>query len=215
MKRIAAALILAFTLLTPFSVSGDETDETKQQIESLLTTQDAFWNAEDIEGFMQTYWKSEELTFSGGGNTTRGWQATLDRYKKSYPSGQMGKLHFDQLETTLLGDNVALVLGRWYLDNQGEKKEGNFSLVMKRFDDSWKIVHDHSSTLEKEKGWLTVEQAEQIAKTALGTDSVKSEKHEHYLAVTSTTDETQKVYVDRKTAAASSEKPTEIAGETN
>ena len=182
MKRIAQLLILTVAVFIPFSAAGDETDEVKQQIESLLASQDAFWNAEDIEGFMQTYWKSDDLTFSGGGNTTRGWQATLDRYKKSYPSGQMGKLHFDQLETTLLSENVALVLGRGYLDNRGEKKEGNFSLVMKKFADGWKIVHDHSSTLEKEKGWLTVSQAEQVARNDLGGDAVTSKQLDHHLA---------------------------------
>lgn len=207
MTRITIAVLLSCAVPTLIVSYNDDTDKTKQQIESLLSTQDAFWNAEDIEGFMQTYWKSNELTFSGGGNTTRGWQATLDRYKTSYPSGQMGKLHFDQLETTLLSGNVALVLGRWYLNNQGEKKEGNFSLVMKKFDDGWKIVHDHSSTLDKEKGWLTVAQAEQVARQSLGTDSVNSEKLAHYLAVTSTADPTRKVYVDRKTAALSLDKP--------
>ena len=207
MKLITIALMLTCLVSTSIARSDDDTDKVKQQIESLLATQDAFWNAEDIEGFMQTYWKSEELTFSGGGKTTRGWQATLDRYKQGYPSGQMGKLHFGQLETTLLSDNAALVLGRWYLDNQGEKKEGNFSLVMKKFDDGWKIVHDHSSTLEQEKGWLTVSQAEQVGKTALGTANVTSEKQEHFLNVKSGTDETRSVWVDRKTAAVFDKKP--------
>jgi ketosteroid isomerase-like protein len=213
MKQIMIALIMACTATTSAAFCFDDSEETRREIESLLATQDAFWNAEDIEGFMQTYWKSDALTFSGGGKTTRGWQATLDRYRKGYPKGQMGQLHFDQLETTLLGDKVALVLGRWYLDNQGEKKEGNFSLVMKKFDEGWKIVHDHSSTLELEKGWLTVAQAEQVAKTILGTDKVKILKLDHYLAVTPTADENRKIYVDRKTAEVSSEQPAELGGQ--
>lgn len=207
MKRIVVALMMTLAISTSVAMFGDDTEKAKQQIESLLATQDAFWNAEDIEGFMQTYWSSDELTFSGGGKTVRGWQATLDRYKKSYPSGQMGKLHFDHLEITLLSDKAALVLGRFYLDIHGEKKEGNFSLVMKKFDDGWKIVHDHSSTLEKEKGWLTVAQAEQIAETVLGELRVKSVKHEHYLAVTASDDRDKTVYVDRKTAIATTKKP--------
>ena len=122
-----------------------------QEIEQLLKAQVDCWNREDIDGFMQTYWKSEKLTFSGGGKTTRGWQATLDRYKKSYPAGSMGKLHFEDLEVEPLSKRVALVLGRWHLDLQGEQKEGNFSLVLKKMKPGWKIVHDHSSTLEEDK----------------------------------------------------------------
>lgn len=133
--------------------------KVKDEIEAILKVQDEAWNAGDIEAFMQTYWKSEQLTFSGGGKTVRGWQATLDRYRKSYPREKMGKLRFDNLEVSALAESAALVLGNWYLEQGGQQKEGNFSLVMKKIDGQWKIIHDHSSTLEKQKGWLTVEQA--------------------------------------------------------
>ena len=100
---------------------------------------------------MATYWHSGQLTFSSGGKTTRGWQETLDQYKKSYPAGSMGTLHFDRLEVELLSEQVALVLGHWHLDDQGKKKDGNFSLVFKKIGGQWKIVHDHSSSLKAEK----------------------------------------------------------------
>ncbi len=108
---------------------------------------------------METYWKSEKLTFSGGGKTTRGWQATLDQYKKSYPKGGMGALTFDGLEVTMLSDDddAALVLGKWHLilppkdgGDEDVKKDGNFSLVLRKMDGKWKIIHDHSSTLKPE-----------------------------------------------------------------
>lgn len=130
--------------------------DTGEEIEKLLTVQAQCWNEGDIDGFMQTYWKSEDLTFSGGGNTTRGWQATLDRYKKSYPKDKMGQLTFDGLETTPLADEAAMVLGKWHLsipqkEGNAIKKDGNFTLVLKKIEGQWKIIHDHSSTLEPEK----------------------------------------------------------------
>ncbi|MEM7456602.1 MAG: nuclear transport factor 2 family protein [Planctomycetota bacterium] len=131
--------------------NGD--DETINEIESLLRAQDECWNNGDIEGFMSTYWQSEELTFSSGGQTTRGWQQTLDRYKARYhPPENMGRLNFDGLETTLLNDNSALVLGNWHLVMaDGEELDGNFTLVLRKTDTGWKIIHDHSSTLEKDE----------------------------------------------------------------
>jgi ketosteroid isomerase-like protein len=120
-------------------------------IKSLLAQQDECWNRGDLEGFMQTYWNSTDLTFSGGGKTTRGWQATLDRYKKNYPREKMGKLAFNNLEVTILAPTAALVLGDWHLDLEGQKRDGNFTLVLRKFDGAWKIVHDHSSYLEPEK----------------------------------------------------------------
>jgi uncharacterized protein (TIGR02246 family) len=129
---------------------------TTNELEQLLTTQAECWNRGDIEGFMETYWKSDDLTFSGGGKCTRGWQATLDRYKKNYPKDEMGHLTFDGLEITMLGDEAALILGNWQLtnpqkDKEAEEKGGNFSLVLKKIEGAWKIIHDHSSTLEQKE----------------------------------------------------------------
>lgn len=125
-------------------------DESARIIET-LERQAAAWNRGDILEFMETYWKDDRLTFSGGGQTMRGWQATLERYQKSYPKEKMGKLHFDEISCDLLSPDAALVLGNWHLDNAGEKKDGNFSLVLRKIDGHWLIIHDHSSTKTNEK----------------------------------------------------------------
>lgn len=129
-------------------VNFPQGNEEAKEIEEILSSQAIAWNKKDIDGFMQTYWRSPQLTFSSGGNTTRGWQATLERYKTKYPPEKMGELTFDQLETTMLGDSAALVLGRWHLKFSEKKSDGNFSLVLKKIDGNWKIIHDHSSIEE-------------------------------------------------------------------
>ena len=76
--------VTILTLLTvPFFVC--KAPSSGNDIEEILTKQAKCWNQGDIDGFMQTYWKSDNLTFSGGGKTTRGWQATLDRYIHQSP----------------------------------------------------------------------------------------------------------------------------------
>lgn len=122
----------------------------QQAITKLLSDQTAAWNAGDLARFMQTYWNSEQLTFSSGGKTTRGWQATLDQYRKNYaPPKEMGKLSFDGLEIVALESESALVLGNWHLLLANDQhKDGNFSLVMRKLSGQWQIIHDHSSKLE-------------------------------------------------------------------
>lgn len=122
----------------------------KQTITKVLTVQATAWNEANIDKFMETYWKSDKLTFSSGGSTTRGWQATLDHYKQRYPTPEkMGKLHFDELEITLIEQQSALVLGKWHLKfSDGSRADGNFSLVVIQMEGQWKIIHDHSSSLE-------------------------------------------------------------------
>ena len=121
------------------------TGRVRAEIEGVLGRQAACWNAGDTEGFMEPYWHSPELTFSSGGRVTRGWQSTLDGYRRRYPTREtMGRLTFDQIEVIDLGPNVALVLGRWRLERE-EPVGGAFSLVMRRQRGRWVIVHDHTS----------------------------------------------------------------------
>lgn len=128
-------------------------DEVEQQaIRRTFERQVEAWNRGDLEQFMETYWKSPKLTFSAGGRTTRGWDGALARYKKSYPTReQMGTLRFSELEVTLLGDSSALALGRWKLIRKADQPEGNFSVVLRKLDGQWRIIHDHSSSLDPEE----------------------------------------------------------------
>lgn len=117
----------------------------QQTIEGVLQEQARAWNQGDIELFMQSYWASADLTFSSGGKVTRGWQSTLEGYRRRYPTPEaMGQLEFDELEISPLSNRVALVLGRWHL-NREEPIGGAFSLVMKKEKGRWLIIHDHTS----------------------------------------------------------------------
>ena len=113
---------------------------------SILREQVEAWNEGDIERFMQYYWKSDDLTFSSGGKVTRGWHQTLANCKRRYPTPEkMGRTHFNNLEVFPLGDEAALVLGEWNLERQTEPMHGNFSLVFRKIEGEWLIIHDHTS----------------------------------------------------------------------
>ena len=147
---VFAILVLAMTCFsvmgqTPGKGKAAESDAISQSLSAILTQQAADWNKGDIESFMKSYWNSEDLTFSSGGKTARGWKATRERYLKGYPDREtMGKLTFSELEVFPLGDSAALMLGRWKLDRK-EPAGGNFSLVWRKIEGAWLIVHDHTS----------------------------------------------------------------------
>ena len=124
-------------------------DSVEASIRALLESQRRAWNAGDIDQFMESYWKSDDLTFSSAGKVTRTWQGTLENYRKRYPSrAEMGELVFQNLEITPLGSDAAMVLGEWHLRRTSDELRGNFTLVMRRFGDQWLIVHDHTSRRE-------------------------------------------------------------------
>ncbi len=124
----------------------------RDAITAVLNDQQAAWNRGDVDAFLQGYWRSPELTFSGTSGVTRGWDGVLARYKNNYPDrGAMGQLDFSELEFRFLGPDAALVLGRWHLNRKKDEVGGVFSLVWQRFPDGWKIIHDHTSAVAPTK----------------------------------------------------------------
>ena len=139
--------------------AGQQTDEALAQfkaeaeegIKHMLVSQVEAWNQGQIEGFMQGYWHSPELTFFSGGTVTKGWEPTLQRYRQRYQGQgkEMGHLDFQDLNIDLAGRRAAVVTGKWQLTmSDGKTPHGLFTLVVKKMPVGWKIVHDHTSAAE-------------------------------------------------------------------
>jgi len=118
-------------------------------IEAVLSDQQAAWNSGDIAGFMAGYRESPDLRFASGGEVTTGWTETLARYRARYDSPEkMGRLDFSDIDIDLLSDDAAIAFGRWTLRREGDAPTGLFTLVFRRIDGRWVIVHDHTSAAE-------------------------------------------------------------------
>ena len=142
-------LLLLMTMLAAanlFAQGDARSEKTRNEVRRVMSDQTAAWNAGDIEGFMRGYWNSPELKFVSGANVIKGWQPTLDRYKKNYDSrAKMGVLEFSDLEITVLSKDAAVVLGSWKLQREADAPGGKFTLIFRKFKDGWRIVHDHTS----------------------------------------------------------------------
>jgi beta-aspartyl-peptidase (threonine type) len=127
--------------------AADESKASKA-IRKVIEDQQAAWNQGKLEEFMAGYWKSEDLSFFSGGDKTRSWQATLERYQKKYQRDgkEMGTLDFSELDVSVIGPDDALVRGRWNLKfKDGKTAGGLFTLWFRQLPDGWRIVHDHTS----------------------------------------------------------------------
>ena len=146
MPRLLCAALLSLFALT--ATAGDTATTTA--VRNVLAVQQDAWNRGDLEAFMQGYWKSDEIRFAGGDSFKYGWQATLDGYRKSYPTAAaMGKLDFDVVELRELGPDIAYVFGKWRLTRANEAPDkaphGLFTLMFERKNGDWVITRDHSS----------------------------------------------------------------------
>jgi ketosteroid isomerase-like protein len=138
-------LVILAAAVTAFSQSETQKAKIADNIRAVMNKQAADWNRGDIPAFMEGYWKSDKLAFVGS-QVTKGWQPTLDRYKRSYPDkAAMGMLTFSDLEITVLSKDAAVVLGSWSLKREKDNPGGKFTLIFRKFNEGWRIVHDHTS----------------------------------------------------------------------
>lgn len=147
MKRVAVGLVSAGLCAWVVVLAIGKAEE--QSIRMVLDEQEKAWNRGDLEGYMQGYWKSPELTFYSGGTVTRGWEATLERYRRRYKAEgkEMGRLDFTEDTVEMLGADAAVGRGRWNLTlSDGKKLTGLYTVILKRLPEGWRIVHDHSSS---------------------------------------------------------------------
>jgi beta-aspartyl-peptidase (threonine type) len=142
MRKYVLAMFIIF--LIPAWIPG-QAEKTKVELLDILALQKAAWNERNIEGFMAYYWNSDRFTFQSGANRLHGWNALLERYKKSYSGESWGKLDFTDLEVNVLADDCAYVLGRWKLELKDAVREGLFTIIFNRLPEGWRIIHDHSS----------------------------------------------------------------------
>lgn len=165
-RLIAGTMPILFCLALPFTTAAHtglqngkqpksksaklkSAGKTETDIRAVLDAQVAAWNAGKLEEFMDGYWRSPNLTFFSGGRKLSGWDATIERYRKTYQADgkEMGKLQFSDLDIQLMGNAAAVVRGRWELTmSDGKKPGGLYTLVFRKFNDGWKIVHDHTSS---------------------------------------------------------------------
>ncbi len=138
----------ALVLIAGCAAAGDR-EADRSAILGLLTAQAEAWNRGDLDAFVEGYWRSPGVVFAGGDKIHRGFEAMLARYRAAYPTREkMGRLTFSSLAFEELESDRAVVTGSWVLETAGQEKRpgGVFTLLLRRFPEGWRIVHDHTSS---------------------------------------------------------------------
>ena len=142
-QHLFALFIFSFSAIAISQTDVYETD--KSAILEVMHQQEKAWNNGDLEGFMQGYWKSDSLKFYGSNGLTKGWQNTLDNYKKGYPTkAETGTLRFVINDVSKIeGDNY-WVMGEYHLKRAVGDANDVFIIIFKKIDGEWKIIADMS-----------------------------------------------------------------------
>jgi uncharacterized protein (TIGR02246 family) len=145
MKRLILILLVALLFTTGTLWANDNTDKDIKAIRATMDKQLEGWNKGSVDAFMEGYWKSDKFTFQSS-SRIHGFDALVAMYKKNYAGDKMGTLNFKDIEIKPLAKDLYLVLGRWHVVTiKKEEKQGLFTLIFRKIDGKWKIIHDHSS----------------------------------------------------------------------
>ena len=138
--------MLLFCILTLSSIQIEaQSSKDEVAIRKVLEDQRLAWNTYDLDGFMQGYWKSDSLKFYGSGGLVSGWDSTLARYHKSYPSKEhTGTLKFVINDISKIDKASYYVMGEFHLEREAGNADGIFMIIFKKIDGEWKIIADTS-----------------------------------------------------------------------
>src|SRR5262245_1273522 len=143
--RLALPIVCCI-LITAFACASEQRSNSVAEIQSVITAQQDAWNRGDIDAFMNGYARATSTVFVSEDEVRRGWEIVRDRYRARYSDrAKMGTLSFSEIEVTMLSPDVALVLGHWQLKRANDEPHGRFTLIFKRLQEGWRIVHDHTS----------------------------------------------------------------------
>lgn len=161
MRQLAARCLAGVALLAVGCVpaagggaptgTGAEIAARRTEIDAMLARAASSWNRGDLDAFMSDYLPGAGTTFVAGRDLLRGTAAIRAVYAPRFaPGGVRDSLSFVVLDVDPLGSDLLNVVATYVLARRVDGRDsvtarGPTSLVLRRVDGRWRIVHDHSS----------------------------------------------------------------------
>jgi ketosteroid isomerase-like protein len=170
MKRMASRWLIALLLLGSLRGTAGEPQSTwiydsvrpspspsdspvppsdEEQVYHVILDQVKYWNAHDIEHYMECFWKSPDLLVINDGEQVIGWAEVLATYQRGFPNrDEMGVSTLQRVKIERLGENFFLALSWFTIHAAGRDSYSTDTMIFRKFPEGWRIVSDHSSYLE-------------------------------------------------------------------
>lgn len=134
------------TELSPEPTSSQQA-AARTRIMAMMQASARAWTRGDLDGFMDSYEDGSATTYVTATSVVHGRDAIRDRYAPRFVPGAMhDALTFENTEIDLLTPDIANVISYYRLmRGDSTTARGPTSLVMRRRNGQWRIIHDHSS----------------------------------------------------------------------
>jgi uncharacterized protein (TIGR02246 family) len=156
--RRASRIVLGGLMLAACARAGGSYHATPSErttlngeLEAMLRRAAADWNRGDLDGFMSDYLPGDSTTYIGGRGLVRGPAAIRASYARLFTGEiQRDSLSFVILDVDPVASDAANLIAQYILTRHAGGRDsvtarGPTSLLVRRVDGRWRIVHDHSS----------------------------------------------------------------------
>ena len=123
----------------------------RAELEAMLRRAAVDWNRGDLDGFMSDYLPGDSTTYIGSRGLVRGPTAIRGSYARLFTGEiQRDSLSFVILDVDPVAPDAANLIAQYILTRRIGGRDsvtarGPTSLLVRRVDGRWRIVHDHSS----------------------------------------------------------------------
>ncbi len=138
--------IVVTALFIYFSVFDNDKGSDKSDILNCTSQMEKYWNQGDLENYMDFYWKSDSVTMQSSTARYYGWDNLNTMFAAMFnDENRRGELTFSEIEIPSCSEDNAVVIGKFHLDYpNGQIREGYFTVLFKKIETQWKIIHDQS-----------------------------------------------------------------------
>lgn len=139
-----ALLGLVFAAGCRFEVG--EAEDLDGSVRAMLSASADAWNRGDLDGFVSIYANAPSTSFMTPDGPIHGIDSIRAAYAPAFDGGVRDSLRFENLTVRPIPPLMAVVTGRYVLE-RGDSLSSNgwFTLVLRRVNEGWRVVHDHSS----------------------------------------------------------------------
>jgi Protein of unknown function (DUF3225). len=137
------------SIAAPTPAGSPLTSTDEQQVYQTILDQVRYWNAHDIEHYMELLWKSPDLLVVVDGQQILGWAEILAAYQRGYPDrSEMATVTLQRAKIQRLSSEFYLAL-TWFTFRTHDKDAfSTDTMIFRKFPEGWKIISGHSSFLE-------------------------------------------------------------------
>jgi hypothetical protein len=129
--------------------SLDYQNQSSQEITQVILRGYDRWNAQDLDGYMEMFWKSPDFLYAADNEIFWGWNQARAALGRGYPDrSAMGKLSSERLEIRVLTSDLATIVNSWAMRFPNAKVVGITTGTLRKFPEGWRVISGHTSSSE-------------------------------------------------------------------